>query len=137
MAFEKSTADTYEAPLPTRRSCGDYMRIFNVARLGTASGGFRIIRTVGFQITKIKPVQGFASELSASIVILTASFLGMPVSSTHMIVGSVTGVGAAKSVKAVQWALGKKLILAWVLTLPGSAFVAGLCYYAFSYFVRS
>lgn len=96
--------------------------------LGTASGGFRIIRTVGFEITKLEPFQGFAAETSASCVILTASFLGMPVSSTHMIVGSVTGVGSAKGASHVSWSTAKKMSWAWVLTLPGAAIVAGLTY---------
>lgn len=96
--------------------------------LGTASGGFRIIRTVGYEITKLKPFQGFAAETSASCVILTASFLGMPVSSTHMIVGSVTGVGMAKGSSNVRWATAKKMIYAWILTLPGSAVVAGFAF---------
>jgi PiT family inorganic phosphate transporter len=94
--------------------------------IGTASGGFRIIRTVGFGITKLQPLQGFAAETSASCVILTASFLGMPISSTHMIVGSVTGVGAARGVSKVRWSTGKKMALAWALTLPGAGAVAAL-----------
>jgi inorganic phosphate transporter, PiT family len=93
--------------------------------LGTATGGFRIIKTVGYEITKLKPIQGFASEASASFVILVASLLGMPVSSTHMIAGSVTGVGSAHGSKAVKWGTAKKIVLAWVLTLPGAALVAG------------
>jgi PiT family inorganic phosphate transporter len=96
--------------------------------LGTASGGFRIIRTVGFQITQLKTIQGFTTELSASCVILTASFLGMPVSSTHMIVGSIAGVGASQGVKEVQWNTARKLAVAWVLTLPGSALFAVISY---------
>jgi PiT family inorganic phosphate transporter len=92
--------------------------------LGTASGGFRIIRTVGFGITKLDPSHGFAAEASASAVILTASFLGMPVSSTHMIVGSITGVGSVKGSSGVSWVTAHKLILAWILTLPGAALVA-------------
>lgn len=100
--------------------------------LGTASGGLRIIKTVGYNISKITPVQGFATELSASCVILTASFLGMPLSSTQMIVGSVTGVGAVKSSKAIQWLTVKKIALAWALTLPGSALVAGALFYMFT-----
>lgn len=102
--------------------------------LGTASGGFRIIRTVGYEITSLKPVQGFAAEASASCVILAASFLGMPVSSTHMIVGSVTGVGAAQGMRRVRWSTGKKLVLTWILTLPGSGCVAALCFYLFRAF---
>ena len=100
--------------------------------LGTASGGVRIIKTVGFSITKLKTIQGFAAEMSASCVILSASFLGMPISSTHMIVGSVTGVGAAKSSSSVRWGIMKKLSAAWVLTLPGSALIAAL----FTFFIR-
>jgi PiT family inorganic phosphate transporter len=102
-----------------------------VMGLGTAFGGFRIIRTMGFGITRLKPVQGFAAELSASCVILTASFLGMPVSSTHIIVGSITGVGSAKGMRHVQWETARKLGIAWVLTLPGSAFIAALSYKLF------
>jgi PiT family inorganic phosphate transporter len=83
---------------------------------------------VGYEITKLEPFQGFAAETSASCVILTASFLGMPVSSTHMIVGSVTGVGAAKGASKVRWATARKMIYAWILTLPGSALVAGFTY---------
>lgn len=96
--------------------------------LGTASGGFRIIRTMGFRITRIEPFQGFAAECSASIVILAASFMGMPVSSTHMIAGSITGVGSARSLDAVRWSIPRKIILAWGLTLPGAGLVGALAY---------
>jgi inorganic phosphate transporter, PiT family len=95
-----------------------------VMGIGTASGGFRIIRTIGYGITKLKPLHGFAAETSASFMILLASFLGMPISSTHMIVGSVTGVGTAKGVAEVRWATGYKMVIAWILTLPGSGLVA-------------
>lgn len=105
--------------------------------LGTAFGGFRIIRTVGYEITPLKPVQGFAAESSASIVILLASFFGMPVSSTHMIVGSVTGVGSAKGWKKVRWETFKKLIFAWVLTLPGAAIVSSSFYKLFLIIFKS
>lgn len=102
-----------------------------VMGLGTASGGLRIIRTVGFEITKLRPLQGFAAEASASCVILTASFLGMPISSTHMIVGSVTGVGVAQGVSKVRWSTSKKMVVAWVLTLPGAGVVAALIFLSF------
>lgn len=97
--------------------------------LGTASGGFRIIKTMGFSITKITPVQGFAAEASSSMVILIASFLGMPVSSTHVIAGGITGVGTAKGWKAVQWHVPKRLVLAWIFTLPGAGCVGALTYF--------
>lgn len=99
--------------------------------LGTASGGFRIIKTMGFSITKIDPVQGFAAESAASAVILAASFLGMPISSTHMIAGSITGVGTSKGRRAVRWATPRRLILALFLTLPGAGLVASLSLYLF------
>jgi PiT family inorganic phosphate transporter len=102
--------------------------------LGTASGGVRIIHTMAFSITKITPVQGFAAEASASCVILAASFLGMPVSSTHMIAGSITGVGSAKSLGAVEWKVPQKLVIAWLLTLPGAGVVGIGAYYLFSQF---
>ncbi len=92
-----------------------------VMALGTATGGFRIIKTMGYEITELQPVQGFAAEASASFVILAASFLGMPISSTHMIAGSITGVGSAKGAKAVKWATAQKLAWAWLLTIPGAA----------------
>lgn len=99
-----------------------------VMGLGTATGGFRIIKTMAYSITKIEPVQGFAAESAASIVILTASFLGMPVSSTQMIAGSITGVGAAKGRQAVSWKVPQKFIFAWFLTLPGAGIFGALAY---------
>ncbi|MES2345445.1 MAG: inorganic phosphate transporter [Chlamydiota bacterium] len=100
--------------------------------LGTAFGGMRIVKTVGFKITRLEPTQGFAAETSASCITLIASFLGMPISSTHMIVGSVTGVGSAKGLKSVKWAIFKKLIIAWILTIPGSACISYFFYYLIS-----
>lgn len=96
--------------------------------LGTASGGFRIIRTMGFSITHLEPVQGFAAETSTSIIILAASFMGMPISSTQMIAGSITGVGTAKSVHAVSWKTPQIFLIAWILTLPGAAAVGAASY---------
>jgi len=94
--------------------------------LGTASGGFRIIKTMAFSITKITPVQGFAAEATSSLVILGASLMGMPISSTHVIAGGITGVGTAKSFQSVRWDTPQRLLLAWVLTLPGAGIVGAL-----------
>ena len=117
-----------------------YWVIFSCAivmGLGTASGGMRIIRTLGFSITKLRPIQGFAAEASASCVILSASFLGMPISSTHMIVGSVTGVGyATDGKKAIHWDVIQKLCIAWIVTLPGAAVVSALFYKLSSFFIH-
>ncbi len=104
--------------------------------LGTATGGFRIIKTLGFSITRLEPIQGFAAEASASVVILTASFLGMPISSTHMIAGSVVGVGTAKGLSAVSWKTPGKLVIAWVLTLPGAASIGAGAYLLTHLFLR-
>lgn len=102
--------------------------------VGTASGGFRIIHTMGFSITKIEPIQGFAAEASASFIILLASFLGMPISSTQMIAGSITGVGSAKSIQAVSWSTPKTFVMAWILTLPGAGLVGAATYFLLSFF---
>ena len=99
-----------------------------VMGLGTASGGFRIIRTMGYAITKISPPQGFAAECAASGVILAASFLGMPISSTQMIAGSITGVGSARSMRAVRWGTPRRMAIAWLLTLPGAGTVGAIAY---------
>ncbi|MGB7977927.1 MAG: inorganic phosphate transporter [Chlamydiales bacterium] len=97
--------------------------------LGTASGGFRIINTMAFSLTKLEPAQGFTAELSASAIILGASFLGMPISSTQMIAGSIIGVGTAKSHKAVNWKVPQMFLLAWIFTLPGAAVVGALSFW--------
>jgi PiT family inorganic phosphate transporter len=104
---------------------------------GTASGGMRIIKTMGFQITKIDTMQGFAAEASASIVILGASFLGMPISSTQMIAGSITGVGSAKGMHTVKWDVPQKLVIAWGLTLPGAGLVSAGAYFLLNFFLPS
>jgi inorganic phosphate transporter, PiT family len=100
-----------------------------VMALGTASGGFRIIQTMGFEITKLNPSDGFIAEFSSSLIILCASFLGVPLSSTHIIAGSITGVGSARGVKQVRWKTTHKMIFAWILTLPGAALVSTLIFY--------
>lgn len=106
-----------------------------VIGIGTASGGFRIIHTVGFRITHLKSYQGFAAESSSSLIILFASFLGMPISSTQMIVGSITGVGLAKEKPGVEWKTARKLVLTWVLTLPLAAGFSCLTFMLFKIFI--
>lgn len=94
--------------------------------LGTAAGGWRIIRTMGQRIIRLVPVQGFSAEAAASITIYLASHFGMPVSTTHVISGSVFGVGASKRLSAVRWGVARTMVVAWVLTLPAAGLVAGL-----------
>jgi PiT family inorganic phosphate transporter len=96
--------------------------------LGTYSGGWRIIRTMGSRIIKMDPAQGFAAQTGGAAVLLTAAHLGFPLSTTHSITGAVLGAGAAKRVSAVRWGLAGNIFLAWVLTLPCAALVGGLTY---------
>jgi PiT family inorganic phosphate transporter len=96
--------------------------------LGTASGGWRIMKTMGHKIIKLRPINGFAAESAAALVILTATALKAPVSTTHVISASIMGVGASKRVSAVRWGVARNMLWAWVLTIPISALVAALTY---------
>jgi PiT family inorganic phosphate transporter len=97
--------------------------------LGTLFGGWRIVKTMGQRITKIRPPGGFCAELSGSLALFLATSLGIPVSTTHTIAGSIVGVGATQSISAVRWGVAGNLVWAWVLTIPCSAFIAGLAWW--------
>jgi PiT family inorganic phosphate transporter len=97
--------------------------------LGTASGGWRIMKTVGHKIIRLRPINGFAAETAAAVVILAASHLHAPVSTTHVISASIMGVGASKRVSAVRWGVARNILIAWVLTLPVSALVSAGVYW--------
>jgi PiT family inorganic phosphate transporter len=97
--------------------------------LGTLFGGWRIVKTMGQRITKIRPVGGFCAEISGSVALFLATALGIPVSTTHTITGSIVGVGMAQSVSAVRWGVAGDLVWAWILTIPCSAFIAGLAWW--------
>jgi inorganic phosphate transporter, PiT family len=96
--------------------------------LGTYSGGWRIIRTMGSRIFKMDPAQGFAAQTGGAAVLLTAAHLGFPLSTTHSITGAVLGAGAAKRLSAVRWGLAGNIVAAWILTLPAAAAVGALTY---------
>ncbi len=100
--------------------------------LGTAAGGWRVIRTLGHQMLKLQPVHGFAAETAATAVILGASAMGLPVSTTHVITTSIMGVGATRRLSAVRWGVARKIVLAWIFTLPMTAGVAWLTYNLFT-----
>ena len=96
--------------------------------LGTLSGGWRIVHTMGNKITKLQPFGGFAAETAGAITLFTASSLGIPVSTTHTITGAIVGVGSVRRLSAVRWGVAQRIVWAWVLTIPASAAVAAATY---------
>jgi inorganic phosphate transporter, PiT family len=96
--------------------------------LGTYSGGWRIIRTMGQRIIRLEPINGFAVETTAASILLTSSFLGLPVSTTQVVSSTILGVGATRNAGAVRWGMAGSILVAWVLTLPASALVGALAF---------
>jgi PiT family inorganic phosphate transporter len=97
--------------------------------LGTLSGGWRIIHTMGQKITRLQPVGGFAAETGGALAIFTATVLGIPVSTTHTITGAIIGVGATRRLSAVRWGVAGRIVWAWILTIPASAMIAGVAFF--------
>jgi inorganic phosphate transporter, PiT family len=98
--------------------------------LGTMTGGWRIVRTMGQKITKLKPVGGFCAETAGAITLLGTALAGIPVSTTHTITGAIMGVGATRRLSSVRWGVANTIVWAWILTIPLSALIAALSYYA-------
>jgi inorganic phosphate transporter, PiT family len=96
--------------------------------LGTLAGGWRIIHTMGSKITKLQPVGGFAAETGAALALMTATLIGVPVSTTHAITGAIVGVGSTRRLSAVRWGVAGQIVWAWVLTIPAAFFVAAVTY---------
>ena len=96
--------------------------------LGTLSGGWRIVKTMGTKIVKLQPVGGFCAETAGAATLFFATFTGIPVSTTHTITGSIVGVGSAKRFSAVKWGVAGRIVWAWVLTIPMAALIAALTY---------
>jgi PiT family inorganic phosphate transporter len=94
--------------------------------LGTAVGGWRIMHTMGHRVVQLEPIHGFAAETTAATVLLTTAHLGMPVSTTHVISSAIMGVGASRGVRGVRWGVARRILVAWVLTIPAAAVVGGL-----------
>jgi PiT family inorganic phosphate transporter len=92
--------------------------------VGTAIGGWRIVKTMGLKVTKLDPVHGFAAETAAASVIELASRLGIPVSTTHTISTAIMGVGSTRRLSAVRWGVGREIVIAWILTFPVCGFIA-------------
>jgi PiT family inorganic phosphate transporter len=100
--------------------------------LGTLFGGWRIVKTMGQRITKIKPFEGFCAELSGSLTLFFATHFGIPVSTTHTITGAIMGVGARKGASSVKWGVTRKIFIAWIVTIPFSAIIGAIMYTFFS-----
>jgi PiT family inorganic phosphate transporter len=97
--------------------------------LGTLSGGWRIVKTMGQKITKLKPIDGFSAETASAVSIFLATHLGVPVSTTHVITGAISGVGGVKRLSAVRWGVTLQIVWAWFLTIPGAALTSGIFYF--------
>lgn len=103
--------------------------------LGTLVGGWGVIKTVGMKMAKLQPVHGFAAETAAALFLITAAHVGIPVSSTHTITGSIIGVSMARRTRSVRWGVANKIVYAWIFTLPGTALVAWLVYHGLMLFL--
>jgi PiT family inorganic phosphate transporter len=97
--------------------------------LGTLIGGWRIVRTMGSRITRLKPVQGFCAEMAGAATLYLATSFGVPVSTTHTITGAIVGVGATRKMSAVRWGVAGNIMWAWIFTIPASAFVAAIAWW--------
>ena len=115
--------DVFEVPT--------YVKILAATAMacGTAVGGWRIIKTIGGKIFKLEPISGFAADLNSSMVIFSATLLHLPVSTTHVVSGSIMGVGTAKRVNAVRWGVAQQMVTAWVLTIPCTAVMGAIAYH--------
>jgi inorganic phosphate transporter, PiT family len=108
---------------------------YSAIALGTMLGGWRIVRTMGTRITKIHPMEGFCAETASAIVIFVSAHFGIPVSTTHVIAGSITGVGMVERASGVHWMTARRIVWAWLLTIPFTAACSALCYLFISLFI--
>jgi inorganic phosphate transporter, PiT family len=120
--FSAGVIDEFVVPLPV------ILIAATAISLGTAAGGWRIIKTMGQRVVKLDPVHGFAAETTAATIILSASHVGVPVSTTHVISTAIMGVGSSHRLSAVRWGIAGDIVTAWVLTIPAAGVVAGVAY---------
>jgi len=123
--------DTFHVPFWVILSCAIAMT------LGILSGGWRIVRTIGFGIYKVRPVHAFNSQLSSSLVVMTASIVGAPVSTTHIVTSSLMGIGASERPKAVRWTKAKEIVSTWIITIPSTILVSTLAFWLLRLLVPS
>jgi len=114
--------DKFYIPFPVVMAC------YSAIALGTIFGGWRIVKTMGQKVAKLKPVDGFCAETGAAVTLFTSSALGIPVSTTHTITGAITGVGSVRGVSAVRWGVAARIVWAWILTIPCAAVIGALTY---------
>ncbi|HSN07642.1 MAG TPA: inorganic phosphate transporter, partial [Hanamia sp.] len=119
------TSSIEQMPMPNWLPLACYSAI----ALGTMSGGWRIVKTMGTRITKVNPLEGFCAETAGAATIFLTIAFGIPVSTTHTLTGSIVGVGATKRLSGVRWGVTINLVWAWILTVPVSALVAAIIYY--------
>jgi PiT family inorganic phosphate transporter len=103
--------------------------------LGTLTGGWRIVKTMGFKITRLRPVDGFSAETASAATIIGASMAGIPVSTTHIITSSIMGVGVTRGTSAVKWGMARSIIWAWILTIPVSALIGLVSFWVIHHFI--
>ncbi len=117
------TGAEFHVPLWIVLSCQSAMA------LGTLFGGWRIVHTMGSKITRLNPMQGFCAETGGALTLFAATWLGIPVSTTHTITGAIVGVGAARRISAVRWGLASNIVVAWIITLPAAAAISAIAYW--------
>lgn len=122
--------DTFYIPLWVVITC------YTMISLGTMSGGWRIVKTMGAKITKLEPIGGFSAETAAACSIIGATVAGIPVSTTHTITGAIVGVGSTKRLSAVRWGVAGNIVWAWLLTIPVAALISAAVYFTVHFFVR-
>jgi PiT family inorganic phosphate transporter len=120
-----NTLDLKTFPIPAWVIFSCYLAI----GLGTMAGGWRIVKTMGQKVTKLKPVGGFCAETAGAITLVGTALAGIPVSTTHTITGAIMGVGATRRLSSVRWGVANRIIWAWVLTIPISAAISALTYH--------
>ena len=112
------------------------MTAYTAISLGTLFGGWRIVHTMGSRITRLRPVGGFCAETGGALAITVASHYGIPVSTTHTITGSIIGVGATHRFSAVRWGIARRIVWAWVVTIPAAGTMAAIAYMVLSMFIK-
>jgi inorganic phosphate transporter, PiT family len=132
-----SVALVYKGIIPDIKSMPDWVPVtcYVAIGLGTMSGGWKIVKTMGTRITKVTPLEGVAAETAGAATLILTEGLGIPVSTTHTIAGSIMGVGATKRLSAVRWGVTVNLLWAWILTIPVSAVMAALMYFILKLFI--